>query len=210
LNTAVSRDELLIPYRPGTSLLHRLPAGPKLAAAFACIVLVALLPRDAWRAHALVGVVLVGAAALSAVHPVRLMKRLLLLEPFVIAVAGLALFRPGGTTMFLSMLAKSTLCLACMILLTATTRFSDLVAVLWRLRVPAALVTTLALMHRYLFVLFDEMQRMQRARRSRSLLREDRASVWRGSAAVAGQLFLRSSERAERVYQAMCARGWKH
>jgi energy-coupling factor transporter transmembrane protein EcfT len=49
---------------------------------------------------------------------------------------------------------------------------------------------------------------MVRARRSRTFSR-DRASVWRSSASVIAQLFVRSSERAERIYAAMCARGWK-
>jgi cobalt/nickel transport system permease protein len=64
-------------------------------------------------------------------------------------------------------------------------------------------------MHRYLFVLLDEMERMQRARRSRTFV-ASRTSVWRGSAQVAALLFVRASERAERVYLAMCARGWRN
>jgi cobalt/nickel transport system permease protein len=63
-------------------------------------------------------------------------------------------------------------------------------------------------MYRYLFVLVEEMERMRRARRSRTFT-AGRGTVWRGSAQVAGQLFVRTSERAERVYLAMCARGWK-
>jgi len=189
--------------------VHRLPAGAKLAAAVACILLVVLLPRTAWPAYGIVAAGLVVLARLAAADLRQLLLRLLLLEPFVIGIALLALLRPGGWPVFLAMLAKSTLCLACMVLLTATTRFSDLLAVLWRVRVPALLVTTVALMHRYLFVLVEEMGRMNRARRSRTFVR-DRTSAWRGSAQVAGQLFVRTSERAERVYLAMCARGWKN
>jgi len=188
--------------------VHRLPAGTKLAAAMTGILLVVLLPPAAWAAYAAIAAGLVIVAHLANADLRQLLLRLLLLEPFVLGIALLALLRPGGWPTFLSMLAKSTLCLACMIVLTATTRFSDLLAVLWRIRVPALLVTTLALMHRYLFVLVEEMARMQRARRSRTFVR-DRASAWRGSAQVAGQLFVRTSERAERVYLAMCARGWK-
>ena len=132
----------------------------------------------------------------------------MLVEPFAIGVAVLALFQPDGWPMFGSMLAKSTLCLSLVVILTTTTRFSDMLQVLWRIRVPALLVTTLALMHRYLFVLVDEMQRMLRARRSRSFS-TGRGGAWRASSEVAAQLFVRSSERAERIYSAMCARGWK-
>jgi cobalt/nickel transport system permease protein len=204
----VLRDRVLSPYQHGSSAVHRLPAGAKLAAAVACILLIVLLPRTAWWAYAAIGALLVVLAFITRANLRQMLVRLLLLEPFVLGVALLALLRPGGAALFLSMLAKSTLCLACMILLTATTRFSDLLAVLWRLRVPSLLVTTLALMHRYLFVLLEEMERMQRARRSRTFV-AGRSSAWRNSAQVAGQLFVRTSERAERVYLAMCARGWK-
>jgi cobalt/nickel transport system permease protein len=204
----VLRDRILSPYQHGSSAVHRLPAGAKLAAAVACILLIVLLPRTAWRAYAAIGALLVVLAFITRASLRQMLLRLLLLEPFVLGIALLALLRPGGVALFLSMLAKSTLCLACMILLTATTRFSDLLAVLWRIRVPTLLVTTLALMHRYLFVLLEEMERMQRARRSRTVV-AGRSLAWRNSAQVAGQLFVRTSERAERVYLAMCARGWK-
>lgn len=202
------RDRLLSPYQHGASAVHRLPAGVKLAAALAVVLLVVLLPRQAWGAHAAVAISLAGVAWAARLGLRPVIVRLLLLEPFVLGIALLALLRPGGTMLFLSMLTKATLCLASMVLLTATTRFSDLLGVLWRLRVPPLLVTTLALMHRYLFVLLEELERMQRARRSRSFT-GGRAMAWRGSAQVAGQLFVRTSERAERVYLAMCARGWK-
>ena len=69
-------------------------------------------------------------------------------------------------------------------------------------------VTTLTLMHRYLFVLADEAERMRRARASRTFTR-GRRFQWHTLATVVGQLFIRASERAERIYDAMCARGWK-
>jgi len=132
----------------------------------------------------------------------------MLVEPFAVSIALLSVFQRNGLEVFLAMLTKSTLCLFCMILMTATTRFSDLLRLLWRVRVPALLVTTLALMHRYLFLLLDEMLRMARARRSRTFT-DGRLLVWRDSATIIAHLFVRASERAERVYAAMCARGWK-
>ena len=79
---------------------------------------------------------------------------------------------------------------------------------LQRLWVPWIFVTTLTLMHRYLFVLADEAERMRRARASRTFTR-GRRWQWLALASVVGQLFVRASERAERIYNAMCARGWK-
>ena len=202
------RDRLLSPYQHGTSLVHRLPAGAKLGLAVAGVVATVLLPRGSGWAYAALGTLALALAVAARLDLRRLGLSLALLEPFVLGIALLALLRPDGTRLFIDMLVKSTLCLAYMLLLTAVTRFSDLLGVLWRLRMPALLVTTLTLMHRYLFVLVEEMGRMQRARRSRTFI-DGRAAAWRGSGQVAGQLFLRASERAERVYLAMCARGWK-
>ena len=49
---------------------------------------------------------------------------------------------------------------------------------------------------------------MHRARASRTFSRTRRFQ-WQTLSSVVSQLFIRASERAERVYDAMCARGWK-
>jgi len=189
------------------SPLHRLPAGRKLALTLVLVLLIALLPHAGWTFFAAMAALLLAVAVLSQIPPRFLLRRLAIAEPFALGVAALALFQPGGGAIFLVMLAKSTQCLACMILLTATTPFTDLLLTLRRARVPVVFITTLALLYRYLFVLLDEAGRMRRARLSRSLVGH-RVHHWRVLATVAGQLFIRSSERAERIYAAMNARGW--
>ena len=129
------------------------------------------------------------------------------LEPLALGVGGLAMFQPHGGWNFVTMLAKTTLCLLTMILLSSTTPFSALLDVMKRARVPDILVSILALMYRYLFVLVDEAQRMRRARASRTF-RPGHWWRWHALATVIGQLFVRSTERAERIYAAMIARGW--
>ena len=199
---------LLSPYEHRSSVVHRLPALAKMTAVVALVCAVVLLPRGAGMMYAILGATLVAGAALSRVPARHLAWRLLMLEPFVLGVAALSLFQPHGGAVFAAMLIRSTLCLFAMVLLASTTRFTDLLAALWRLRVPALLVTSLALMYRYLSLLVDETTRLQRARRSRTFA-EGRAFAWRSSAAVAAHLFVRTSERAERIYDAMCARGWR-
>jgi cobalt/nickel transport system permease protein len=49
---------------------------------------------------------------------------------------------------------------------------------------------------------------MRCARASRTFQRRRRLH-WQMLGTVVGQLFVRASERAERIYAAMCARGWK-
>ncbi|MFH0907629.1 MAG: cobalt ECF transporter T component CbiQ [bacterium] len=199
---------LFSPYQHRASTVHRLPAAAKLGAALAVVLTTVALPRSAWTAFAALASMPLAAAVLSRVSLPLLFKRLLLIEPFVLGIALLSLFQRDGLQVFLAMIAKSTICVFCMIVLSMTTRFSDILAVLTRCRVPALLVTTLALMHRYMIVLADEMKRMIRARACRTF-RPGRARAWWSSATVLAHLFVRTSERAERVYDAMCARGWK-
>ena len=190
------------------SPIHRLPAGGKLLAALLTVVAIVALPRGRWDGFLAVAVLLAGAAAVSRI-PVRfILWRLVTLEPLALGMAGLAFFQPDGGRIYATLLAKTTLCLRTMSLLSNTTSFSARLGVMRRARVPALLVSTLALMYRYLFVLMDEGQRMRRARVSRTF-RPGRWWTWRILATVIGQLFVRSTERAERIYAAMAARGWK-
>jgi cobalt/nickel transport system permease protein len=202
------RLDLLDTYSRLDSPVHRLPAALKLAMSVALVVATVLLPVPQWAGFVAIAVTLVFVAMLSRIPAVFLAKRLLLLEPFVIGVAVLALFQPHGWVVFLTLLLRTNLCLLTMILLSNTTPFSEVLRVLKRLRVPALLVTTLALMYRYLAVLVEETSRMRRARASRTFARR-RGAAWHSLATIISQLFIRSTERAERIYAAMCARGWR-
>jgi cobalt/nickel transport system permease protein len=202
------RHDFIDRYSRLDSPMHRLPAGLKLAAALATVVVTATLPVGAWSAFGVVAGLLVVIAALSRIPPRFVLWRLVMLEPLALGVAGLAILQPSGGRIFASMVAKTTLCLLAMILLSNTTPFSALLGVMRRARVPALLVSTLALMYRYLFVLTDEAQRMRRARVSRTF-RPGRWWTWTTLATVIGQLFVRSTERAERISAALAARGWK-
>lgn len=190
------------------SPVHRLPAALKLFAALAIVLTTVLLPRTQFTGLAVIAAILIVVVILSRLAVLFLLKRLLLLEPLVIGVAVLMLFQPDGVRVFLGILFKTNLCLLTTILLSSTTPFTEMLRVLKQLHVPWLMVSTLTLMHRYLFVLADEAERMRRARASRTFTRRKRFQ-WRTLSTVAGQLFIRASERAERIYDAMCARGWK-
>jgi cobalt/nickel transport system permease protein len=202
------RHDFLDRYSRLDSPIHRVSAAVKLVAAFILVVAVVLLPASRPVFLVAIAAVLVAIAALSRVPGRFLVVRVLLLEPFVLGVALLALFQPGGWRMFLFLVGKCTVCLMVMVLLSNTTPFAELLRVLKRWRMPALLVTTLSLMYRYVFVLVDEAQRMGRARTSRTFT-PGRSRAWRTISTVVSQLFVRSSERAERIYVAMCARGWR-
>jgi cobalt/nickel transport system permease protein len=190
------------------SPIRRLPAVAKLAAALGSVVATVLMPLAHWFFFAGFALFLAGTTLVSRIPAKYLVRRLLLLEPLVLGIAVLAWFQPGGGLVFARIVVKSTLCLWTMILLSNTTPFAEILRVLQRCRVPGLLITTLALMYRYLFVLLDEAERMKRARASRSFAPQP-TRRWQSLASVVALLFIRTSERAERIYAAMCARGWK-
>jgi cobalt/nickel transport system permease protein len=189
------------------SRVHRAPASAKLFAVLALVLAIALVPvgRAGW-----VAVVLLGLAAVA--HAARIplsafIARIAIAEPFVLGVAVLALFQGRGIAVFLAVVLKSTTCVAAVQLLAHTTPFQDMLEALGRARVPAILIHTLGLLHRYLFVLVEETHRMRRARAARTW-QTSAWGAWKALASVVAVSFVRSASRAERIYAAMRARGW--
>jgi len=195
-------------HRRRDSAVSRLPAGLKLGVALGMIVGTVLAPPTAAGWFVGMAVVLAVAVMLSRVPVLFLLKRLAWLSPFVLSVALVNAWQPAARGSWQTVALKSTICLLTVIVVSNTTPFSRILRVLKALHVPSLLITTIALMHRYLFVLVEEAERMRRARASRTFMR-DRRARWHALSTVVGQLFVRASERAERIYDAMCARGWK-
>jgi cobalt/nickel transport system permease protein len=188
--------------------LSHLPAALKLGVALAMIVGTVLAPPTAAGWFIAMAAVLLAAVVLSRLPLLFLLKRLAWLSPFILSVALVNALQPAARGSWRVVAAKSTICLLTIILVSNTTPFSRILRVLKAARVPGLLITTVALMHRYLFVLVEEAERMRRARASRTFTRQRRAR-WQTLSTVVGQLFVRASERAEHIYDAMCARGWK-
>jgi cobalt/nickel transport system permease protein len=202
------RHDFLDRYSRLDSPIHRLPTTVKLFGTL-CIVggSVSVSFAHLWFFIIVAGLLLI-LSALTSISWKFIFGRLILLEPFALGIALMALFQENGGMVFLSILVKSSLCLFTVILLSNTTPFSKLLQTMKRLGVPRLLVTILALLYRYLFVLIDEAERLNRARASRTFS-SNRRKKWHMLASLIGQLFVRSTERAERIYAAMTARGWK-
>ncbi|MFT3783830.1 MAG: energy-coupling factor transporter transmembrane component T [Nibricoccus sp.] len=182
--------------------------GAKLAIMLVLVVGTALMPLRWWTWHVFVLTLLAAAITAGRVPLKPLLWRVLWLSPFVagtaLATAWHGTTGPGWPTIAV----RGSVCLITVLVFAAITPFGALPGVLRKAGVPSLLVTTMALMHRYLFVLVDESNRMRRARACRTLARS-RGFRWSMPADVVGRLFIRASERAERIYLAMCARGWK-
>jgi cobalt/nickel transport system permease protein len=200
------RHAFLDRYARGESPVHRIGAAWKLAIALLVVISVVAVPGRWFGGFAAIGVFLLGVAIASGVPFRFFLTRLLFLEPLAVGIALFQLFRPDGGQLFAAIVIRSTLSLFTMILLISTTPFADLLQVLRRIGIPGILLSVLALLYRYLFVLVDEGERMIRARRARTF---GRKTGWGAISMIVSQLFIRSTERSERIYAAMCARGWR-
>lgn len=192
----------------GRTLIHRASPRLKLAVLLVLLTCIVLLPR---RPHVLYWApagALALAWAVARMPLAHAFRRLAVAQLFIVSVSLLSLFTPSAWPVFLGTVLKSNLCVLAMVLLTWTTPFQQILHELRALKFPSVMVTTLALMYRYLPVLTEESRRMQRARASRTF-GTGRTLAWRNLSAIAAQLFVRTAGRAERIYLAMCARGWK-
>lgn len=148
-----------------------------------------------------------------------IIKKVLLVSPFAIFVGIFnPLLDPGqvvvlpevtisaGWLSFLSIMFKFILTVSTALLLVATTSFPGVCHGLRQLGVPSLFVSQLLFLYRYIFVLMEETMRIVRARDMRSYGR--RGKGIRVFIRLTGIIFLRTLERAERVYFAMLSRGF--
>jgi cobalt/nickel transport system permease protein len=192
------------------SPIHRLDPRTKLVLGLALILTLVEMPQRAWPALGIALGLLLVVALLSRVPIPYLLSRSAAVIPFAFLVTFFRVI-PQGKEGFVAgavIGAKAWLSALALVLLSATTPFPLLLKGMEKLKMPQVLVLILSFMYRYIFVLLDEAMRMERAWASREAGRNWWAS-FKAMAGVAGVLFIRSYERAERVYQAMLARGFE-
>jgi len=204
------------------SPVHSLDPRAKAIAMFAIIIACVTTPADTWWPFAIYAAMVLIIANASHLPLKYLLTRMLIVLPFIIVVAlfvpfmrgegptyhiGFITVTRGSLLVLWNVTAKALISVSCLILLSSTTPFADLMHGFERLHVPKFFTTVGAFMYRYIFIIIDEAERMKRARDSRNF-----HGRWIWQVKVIGymiaSLFLRSQERAERVYQAMSARGF--
>lgn len=147
-----------------------------------------------------------------------ILKRILFVEPFIIGIgilnplfdhqtvilSGIVVSR--GWITFISILIKCGLTVTAALLLLATTGMDRLASALRALKIPRLFVLQLMLTYRYVSVLLEEVGRILNAYSLRAP--GQKGIHWKSWGSLAGQLILRTFERAQAVYQAMCLRGF--
>ncbi|XUX00400.1 MAG: cobalt ECF transporter T component CbiQ [Dehalogenimonas sp.] len=221
------RHSFLDKYSHLMSPVHRRDPRVKFLLSLLFIIAVVVTPSGSWLAFAAYLGILVAVFAISRVPLGYVIKRSLIILPFVLLLGAVNIFtRPGtelsslnifswhlgitdGGLIFIgTLLARSWLSVLALILLTSTTSLPALLKGIERLGAPKVIVMILSFMYRYLFLLIDEVLRMKNARDSRSVGNPSTGFRAKTVGSMIGSLFIRSYERGERVYAAMAARGF--
>src|SRR5574341_146919 len=219
-------------YVDAGSRVHRMDPRLKLICAVALIILIGLTPFGSFGAYLGFFSLVMVLAIIAHLDPWRILKRSFVAAPFALAAVTLIFTIPGrqlgavpvvgwaiteeGVIRFASIMFKSLISVQVGVLLMLTTHLTDMLWALSELHVPRILVAVISFMYRYIFLMADEAVRLTRARDSRSaMMGSSPASLQmvlfraRTTGRMIGNLFLRSFERSERVYQAMVSRGYQ-
>jgi cobalt/nickel transport system permease protein len=217
--------DFLDKYSDLQSPVHSLDSRVKIVFFSLLIIICVSTPADKFRAFfaylAILSVVLI----LSRIPLAHILRKSLVIIPFVLLVS---IFLPflktdtigGGFSLGIgniqlnynrllilwNVMIKSFTAVITLIILTATTGFPNLMKGARGLKAPLILINMLNFFYRYIFVIIDESQRMKRALEAR-MFRGKKLKQAKVIGDFLGILFLRSYERGERVYLAMCARG---
>lgn len=203
------------------SPLHRLDPRAKVVTSFAGLVIVVSEPLTAGLYHMLLYSALLIVVTIISRLPVSfVLKRLLIVSPFVIMAA---LFFPlsqfiispasfsenyhQATGSAIVIFFRAFLALLILILLTSTEKFHRLLLALRKLKMPKLICSISALLYRYIFLLTDEALRTSRARESRTpgKILMSRTKVYGNQVAT---IFIKSWERSQIIYKSMLSRGF--
>jgi cobalt/nickel transport system permease protein len=205
------------------SPVHALDARAKVVAALTLVLGAVLTPPLRAAEFALFVALLLAAGAIARLPLGRVLVRsaavlpiagtIALLAPLQTSggswnAAGLAAAWSGdGWVVAWSIASKAWLSAYAMVLLAATTRTADLLVALRWLKVPSTFILLLSFVARYVAVLGEQLLSLRTALASRAPRLGTRALV-SSLGSIAGNLFVRSYERGERVYAAMLSRGY--
>lgn len=209
------------------SPIHHLDARAKIIVFFTFIVVGVSSSPNSFYLFGLLTMALIGITLVARLPLGHLVKKVLVVLPFLFLVAlsipflkkdtvgggynlglgGLSISR-SGLWVFWNVILKSSLGIFAIILLYSTTAFPKLINGLERLGSPMIFTALLSFMYRYSFLIVDEVQRMKRARDSRCF---GGRWIWQSMTIgqMVGTLFLRSFHRGERIYLAMLSRGYQ-
>ena len=188
--------------------LHKFNAKTKIIFLVTILLLIIFSPIRYFALFLLYGLVVAALIYLSKVPLRFIFKRVAEIAPFIIIISISALFKKQGYILFLNCTVKAILAIVLILVASSTTKFSHLLETLKQFKVPNIFINLLSFMYRYSFLLEDEFLRTSRAYQSRDINNKNNFRKVKILSNILGTLFIRTYERAERVYLAMCSRGY--
>ena len=189
----------------GTSSLHQRDPRAKLAALLVFLIVLSTTRPAAQWAFGAYAVLLIVTANSARLPILGLAGRAALVLPFS-ATFALLTWWSGDPMRALALAEKSFLSGMGALLLVSTTPLTGWTAALESWRVPRMLILVIQFVYRYLFVIAEQAQRMRWAAACRG---SHKTGGFRLAAGLVGVLFARSWQRADGIYHAMLARGFR-
>jgi len=191
------------------SMIHRIDPRIKIISAGILILSIIFTEVNSMPAFVLYAITILGLILLSRIPLRYVVKQSLTIIPFVFMVGILMPFlnKVNGLILFWNIFIKAYLITLSMIILVSSTSFPKLLKAFEKLKFPKLLIMIMSFMYRYIFVIMDELIEMKQAKDSRSIGGTKYFHL-KTLGNMLGNLFIRSYERAESVYMAMCARGF--
>jgi cobalt/nickel transport system permease protein len=193
----------------GDTFIHRLHPMAKLLSAIFFVITV--ISFDRYDLRQLVPYIFYPTLlmALSETPYSMLFKRFMVAFPFCF-FAGISnlIFVPApyGVISFFTIIFRTYLCVMAVLLLVSTTPFFEIANSMRLLRIPNIFIVIFEMTYRYICVLLEEVHSMYIAYSLRSA--GAKGIKMRDMGSFAGQLLLRSFDRADRIYSAMKCRGY--
>lgn len=208
------------------SIIHRLDPRVKLIFFFVLILVIVSTPPQELVKFSGYFLILLILVLLSRIPLPFVFVRSLVIIPFVLLTAIFIPFFKGGEVagsynfltlhltishkgilIFQNILIKSWLSVLSLTILTSTTKFSSLLKALEILKIPRVMILIASFFYRYMFLLVDQIMKIKNARDSRSF-KKNPVYQFKVIGYMIGELFIRTYERAERIYLAMLSRGF--
>lgn len=202
------------------SFIHKLDPRTKILGFVIFIFLVVLTPPTNNVQFLLFFLLLLTLIIASKISIIHFIKNVSAIFPFIILVSVfIPFFKQGeilysfmkltityeGLIILKNVLIKSFLSILILTLLSATTKFYDILKAMEKLYFPKIVIVILLIMYRYLFLLLDEKSQLERAMLSRCFTKRNLLKI-KVLCNITGSLFIRTYERGERIYIAMCSR----
>jgi len=146
----------------------------------------------------------------SMIPPMYIFKKALLILPFILPVIILNSFFANYLSIAIPLLLfiRIYFNMIILLILVSTTKFYTIINTLSNWHFPNILIIISSFMYRYIFLLQDEFEKMVRAVTLR--VSENKLILLKSYANIIGILFIKSFERAERIYYAMQLRGFEN